>query len=702
MKKIWSIIIVGFLVIGGFGADAFYQQTYQENKTIHFSQLTIQEENSYASIQLTGADSEFMKFPYYIIPTGIETFTFPIGTKIEHISCMPKHVHTERISKELPIAPEPQMLSEKHLPKVGNTDVSPLSIQEWYTFDIGRGIVDNQRQLIVKVQLFPIQYQPSKQTITWAEEMDIEIHYCKTNEPMASSNEYEFLVISPDLYCDELETLVAHKNNRGLQTIGVSLFDIYESQYFPVEGRDNPEKIKYFIKNAIEDWGITYVLLVGDDELLPIRIAKPYNSFISDLYYADIYDEYGVFCSWDTNKDNRFGEFEEDKVDLFPDIYLGRLACVTEEEVNTCVQKIIRYEKIKGYSQEWFKKLVVIAGDCFPHDGISEGESATQIAINTMNSFVPDKIWASNGRLSGTNPTGVDEINYALNSGCGFFYYSGHSSSTKFFTFPRNNSNKHLPTPTGYYSNNHIGDLLNGERLPIVVFDSCSPCKFTDDQCLGWSFLSNQKGGGIGFFGATTYSLCNKGKEFTEGFAIKLALNVFDAYQNTDSKMLGDLWNNAIVDYIFPNMTIGDYITLEQWEPFIDPTLMINDYSSAPFKPQKPSGPYDGKIECEYCYSSRTIDPDGDDIYYLFDLGDETNSGWIGPLNSGQKCNVSHNWSARGNYEIRVKAKDVNEVVSDWSDPLIVSMPKNIIKENYGVFRFVDWFINFLMKINHV
>ncbi|MEE9441024.1 MAG: hypothetical protein V3V27_03730, partial [Candidatus Thermoplasmatota archaeon] len=36
-----------------------------------------------------------------------------------------------------------------------------------------------------------------------------------------------------------------------------------------------------------------------------------------------------------------------------------------------------------------------------------------------------------------------------------------------------------------------------------------------------------------------------------------------------------------------------------------------------------------------------------------------------------------HAWDEKGTYDIRVKAKDTKGNESDWSDPLVVSMPMN-------------------------
>lgn len=100
--------------------------------------------------------------------------------------------------------------------------------------------------------------------------------------------------------------------------------------------------------------------------------------------------------------------------------------------------------------------------------------------------------------------------------------------------------------------------------------------------------------------------------------------------------------------------------------------------NSPPDKPSRPSGPTAGEVGVTYTYSSSTEDVDGDEVHYLFDWGDGTNSGWLGPYNSGEIAEAPHKWSVEGNYSIKVKAKDIYGAESEWSDPLVVSMPKSI------------------------
>jgi hypothetical protein len=96
-----------------------------------------------------------------------------------------------------------------------------------------------------------------------------------------------------------------------------------------------------------------------------------------------------------------------------------------------------------------------------------------------------------------------------------------------------------------------------------------------------------------------------------------------------------------------------------------------------PNKPEKPSGPVEGKPG-EVCrYSTSSVDPNGDWIRYKFDWGDGTCTGWLGPYNSGDAAHASHAWSKPGTYEVKVKAKDVYDSESPWSDPLSVTIPKS-------------------------
>ena len=135
-----------------------------------------------------------------------------------------------------------------------------------------------------------------------------------------------------------------------------------------------------------------------------------------------------------------------------------------------------------------------------------------------------------------------------------------------------------------------------------------------------------------------------------------------------------------------------------------NPNLGIGQHSenNPPNKPDRPNGPNDGKVRQTYTFTSTSTDPENDQIYYLWSWGDG-NSEWIGPYNSGEEVSTSHTWGEEGNFEVKVKSKDINGAVSDWSDQLIVSMPKNkvmnsvffeLIKNHPFLFPLLRLFLN--------
>ncbi len=112
------------------------------------------------------------------------------------------------------------------------------------------------------------------------------------------------------------------------------------------------------------------------------------------------------------------------------------------------------------------------------------------------------------------------------------------------------------------------------------------------------------------------------------------------------------------------------------WSPYLSVT--ISSANNPPATPSTPSGTTSGYTGISYTYTTATTDPDGDSVYYFFDWGDGSNSGWIGPYTSGYSASASHIWSSSGTYHVRVKAKDVNNAESGWSPYLSVTInPSN-------------------------
>lgn len=428
---------------------------------------------------------------------------------------------------------------------------------------------------------------------------------------------YDLLIITTNQFEKHLQPLKEHKEKYEVKTKIVTLTEVYDQMFW--HGRDKPEKIKYFIKQAHEEWGIKYVMLVGGNKQLPVRYIHnqdifpgyPEPYYISDLYYADLYDNEGNFSSWDSDGDAVFGEWKDDNesicaedkdIDLYPDIYIGRLACKNTLEVRIMVDKIIKYES-NTYGSEWFNRFVVVAGDTYPEGQYPfntsgyEGEENTLQAIENMSDFEAVKMWISNG-----NFTGPKDIINIISQGCGFMFFEGHAGPMAWGTHPYN-SHEFIYG----LKNKHMWRLRNGYKLPIVVAAACHNGQFDITplnllkhfkfslshgdygfECWAWKLTSKPFGGSIATISNTGLGMSKEDKHSMEGTGDFMDMQPFYIYGNNQSDILGEVWGLSIERYLdhFPidwdtpaaNDSAYDAKTVQEWVLFGDPSLKIGGY----------------------------------------------------------------------------------------------------------------------------
>lgn len=78
------------------------------------------------------------------------------------------------------------------------------------------------------------------------------------------------------------------------------------------------------------------------------------------------------------------------------------------------------------------------------------------------------------------------------------------------------------------------------------------------------------------------------------------------------------------------------------------------------------SGPNRVRKGVTYLYNAGATDADGDQLYYFFNWGDGTTSGWFGPYNTSTIIHTVHTWNETGTVIVKVKAKDIWGAESDW------------------------------------
>jgi len=73
-------------------------------------------------------------------------------------------------------------------------------------------------------------------------------------------------------------------------------------------------------------------------------------------------------------------------------------------------------------------------------------------------------------------------------------------------------------------------------------------------------------------------------------------------------------------------------------------------------------------------YTTSAVDPDDEEVFYLWDWGESMGSWDQLPRESGNTVIGIHTWRDLGEHEVRAKAMDVWGWESDWSDPLLVTV----------------------------
>lgn len=622
MKKILAAFIVLLLITSALLVVLYYEKEPEEKEeqeliiegdTITeeytFSYPTFSEYMGYTCVHVDEADFYDIHDMWPVLPAKTATYEFPLGTKI--LDVIYEH-------------PEPEIISITNKISVGSCSILSTEDKNVYESDdpfpssyvsykTGGGISDGEHKTFLTIKISPIIYRPVDSELDFVNRIKFTVVYEEPDKPLLKENSQEdLLIITISDFKKPLNSLVKHKEKMGIKTKLVTLNDIKDTK-----GRDTQEKIKYFIKEAIEELGIKYVLLVGGIKgqskswNLPVRYShviitenkqeKIEPEFLSDLYYADIYDSEGNFSSWDTNENDIFGEQDGsvkiDEMDLYPDVYLGRLPCRNKREVRIMVDKIIEYEKKKA-DDSWFKKIILVSGDHWKDpEHISEGVLIMDEAAEIMEGFTPVKVYTTE-----KNQILVRDINGPINKGAGFLYFSGHGSETAWgIRYPPDcTGTAPMLTKFGiskYYTPMYMNLLRNRNKLPITVVGGCNNGQFDISisknglgysNCWAWKLTSHKKGGSIATIANTglgTHAMNDADQDGTNDYLEALdgwlELRFFQLYSYENVDMLGNLHSGAIKDYLNTFINSDDEMDIkmvQQWELFGDPSLKVGGY----------------------------------------------------------------------------------------------------------------------------
>ena len=345
-------------------------------------------------------------------------------------------------------------------------------------------------------------------------------------EPMEM---FEYCVITSRELAPAFKRLIALKRHKGYDAGIVCMEDILACPEYQdgdvVSGiNDDAGKLRAYLTDAYR-YGTRYVLLGGKEPHVPIRYAYSRFGYYNDTNYIVPTDLYfsDVSGSWNKDNDAFYGEELDDKVDYFPDIFVGRLLCKNQEEVNNYIDKLVIYELNPGNGDFTYLRQAFYAQD----DQMMQAGEADSIA-DCMRGI----IWSCNiSNHIETNEyfSGADVISLLNRDKSAFISFHGHGNPGAITLGKYDGSVSginSLDSETWFlYDESGNGfDCLDNKIYPAICYSiSCTNMPYEDaflntyDNCiyspilnLGASFTLGKDYGGIAYLGNTRYGFHGK------------------------------------------------------------------------------------------------------------------------------------------------------------------------------------------------
>jgi len=297
-----------------------------------------------------------------------------------------------------------------------------------------------------------------------------------TTSAVLSPDDVKYVIITDSTFETEFQVLADWKTARGVPANVVNVSWI-ESNY---AGGDTQEQIRNFINDSRHTWGTKWVLLGGDTNVVPHRLAysnfQSENTFIpTDLYYSDLDG------NWNADGDSKYGEVADD-IDFYPDVFVGRAPVDEVDEVNTFVNKTIAYEKgPSGY--ETTALFMAEYLDIFTNGAVTKNLIEDESIPDT---FSVTKLYQSLGNLN--HDSAVNE----LNEGYGIVNHVGHGGVDV------------IGTGLDALYSSDMDSLHNGPNESVFYSMSCWSNAFEQDS-FSEHFVLNPNGGGIAYIGNSRY-----------------------------------------------------------------------------------------------------------------------------------------------------------------------------------------------------
>nr|MBC8478558.1 hypothetical protein [bacterium] len=355
--------------------------------------------------------------------------------------------------------------------------------------------------------------------------------------PATRTEAYDYLIVTSNELQEDFQPLADWRNSIGIRTRIVTIEDIVPFW----DGVDNAARLRNFLINEYQQWGIKYLLLAGDTDQLPYRrlyvlAGSTEDHLPSDLYFA------GLDGTWNNDGDDRWGEPGEE--DWLQEIVVGRASVSNSSEATNFVNKQLGYQQAPVVADllaylmvgENLDEVPTWGGDC--KDEIRYGSSLHGITtaglapqINSSLLYDRESYWSTS------------DLFERLSQGINLTNHLGHSNHSYMMRMNLDDVNTINLTADGISHNFHVG-----------YSQGCIPGAFEENDCI-IEELTNLPTGYAAFIGNSRYGWYQPGG--TGGSSQLFDREFFDAIFGEEIGTLGEALQDSRDDLISQTMNDG-------------------------------------------------------------------------------------------------------------------------------------------------
>lgn len=510
-----------------------------------------------------------------------------------------------------------------------------------------------------------------------------------------ASESYSFLIITNSTLAPTFQLLADHRNTTGIETVVICTEDILaDSDYI---GDDDQDTIRNFIIDAYINWSIDYVLLGGDDEIIPHRGCYGWvntspdptadDDIPTDLYYA------GLDGDWDDDGDGIFGEkianSTAEESDLYAEVFVGRAP------VNSIIQAQTFKNKVMFFEANPRPKHVTLHGQVdssgpYYLDDIKNGDHGPHVAPG-VESYIPStynitRLYESRGHAITKAIWETEIANNTL-----FVNHGGHGLVQSYMI---NETNPYVDTDADDVLNTyypiHLSIACYSGAFDGRTTDATPPYSYVPDKdCIAEEYITNPNGGMVACILNSRYGWFLTGD--VSAYSGELDNEFYDQLFNNNIYYIGKTLQKAkeefAVDVLTPDPW-GDHEVyrwvLFEWNLLGDPTMKI--LGTDVINPVADAGPDNATNEDSPIVmdGSGSTDNSGQIAWYNWSFGDGGQFNGEGPANA----KMQYTYTEPGYYTAELNVSDafgnwdtdtVNITVFDATPPvtnLTIGVPK--------------------------